>query len=328
MRLSCLAAAIATGLLLSPLTQADILGFSWDNDLFVGQDKNYTNGVRLSWVDEGQSDCESADGLTCGTVRLLDPLPGVSAADEQHAFTVSLEQIMITPSDIKRETPDYSDLPYVGYADLELGLFSWNADSLYGYGLRMGVVGPDSGAEESQKIVHRITGSNEPEGWDNQLGPDLIGGVYFFNAHRLIRHTSDHGYQTELGTAWGIDANNFNGNAQAGGFIRFGRNLPGNFIPDYAGIGSAGSLVGLFDNPGFGWEVFFGLAGQYVGYSYIEKKGGDYDVEARDWVGTAVAGLGLRTNGFSFTMTVQNSTSPIRDSDPLSFGNMSFMWAL
>ncbi|ASK35920.1 hypothetical protein CEK62_16780 [Alcanivorax sp. N3-2A] len=327
MRFLCLA-ALMFGVLAGPYAQADTLGFSWDNDVFLGQDKNYTNGVRFSWVDEGHTQCESESGLTCGTARLLDPLPGISAASERHAFTVSLEQIMITPNDIKRETPDYNDLPYVGYTNLELGLFSWDADSLYGYGVRIGIVGPDSGAEESQKIVHRITGSNEPEGWDNQLGQDLIGGAYFINAHRLFRHTSDGGYQTELGYAWGVDANNFDGNAQAGGFVRFGRNLPGNFIPDYAGIGTAGSLVGLFDNPGFGWEVFVGLSGQYVGYSYIERKGDDYDVQARDYIGTAVAGFGLHTDGFSFTMTVQNSTSPIRDSDPLSFGNMSFMWAL
>lgn len=318
---------LAGGLLLSPLVQADILGFSWDNDLFVGRDKNYTNGVRLSWVDDGHDGCEDGEGLTCSTARLLDPLPGISITDNRHAFTVSLEQIMITPSDIKRETPDYNDLPYVGYTNLELGLFSWNDSDLYGYGVRVGVVGPDSGAEESQKIVHRITGSNKPAGWDNQLGPDLIGGLYFFNAHRLFRHTNDSGYQTELSYAWGVDANNFNANAQAGGFVRFGRNLPGNFIPDYAGIGTAGSLVGLFDHPGFGWEIFLGLTGQYVGYSYLEEKGGDYHVKARDYIGTAITGLGLRTDRFSFTMTVQNSTSPIRDSEPLSFGNMSFMWA-
>ena len=145
----------------------------------------------------------------------------------------------------------------------------------------------------------------------------------------MFRTTNDAGYQTELGTAWGIDANNFDGGAQVGGFIRFGRNLPGNFIPDYAGLGTAGSLVGLFDNPGFGWEVFFGLSGQYVGYSYLEENAGRYNIEARDAVGAVITGFGVRSGEFSFTMTVQTSTSPVRDkNDPLSFGNMSFMWAL
>src|SRR5690606_35755587 len=106
-------------------------------------------------------------------------------------------------------------------------------------------------------------------------------------------------------------------------------NLPGNFIPDYAGIGTAGSLVGLFDRRGFGWELFLGLSGQYIGYSYLEEHAGAYDIEARDVTGVGIADFGLRNNGFSFTMTLQTSTSPLRDNDDsLSFGNLSFMWAI
>ena len=45
------------------LVQANTFGFSWDNDAFLGQDKNYTNGVRFSWVGDGQSDCQANGGL-------------------------------------------------------------------------------------------------------------------------------------------------------------------------------------------------------------------------------------------------------------------------
>ncbi|HCQ35271.1 MAG TPA: DUF2219 domain-containing protein, partial [Alcanivorax sp.] len=46
-------------------------------------------------------------------------------------------------------------------------------------------------------------------------------------------------------------------------------------------------------------------------------------------VGAVITGFGVRSGEFSFTMTVQTSTSPVRDNnDPLSFGNMSFMWAI
>ena len=93
-------ALVLAGCLTPALGLANTFGFSWDNDLFLGQDKNYTNGVRLSWVGDGQADCENNGGFTCGVARTLDPLPGVSAADERHALTVSLQQIMITPSDI------------------------------------------------------------------------------------------------------------------------------------------------------------------------------------------------------------------------------------
>ena len=42
-----------------------------------------------------------------------------------------------------------------------------------------------------------------------------------------------------------------------------------------------------------------------------------------------ITGFGVRSGKFSFTMTLQTSSSPVRDKDdPLSFGNMSFMWAI
>ncbi|WP_323772580.1 lipid A deacylase LpxR family protein [Alcanivorax sp.] len=308
---------------------ASTLGFSWDNDLFVGADGQYTNGVRISWVGDAHDHCDSNGSVTCGLAGVLSPLPGISLDDEKHALTLSLEQVMITPGDISQSAPNYADLPYAGYSNLEMGLFSWNGDNLFGYGVRLGVVGPESGAEQSQKVVHKITGSTEPQGWDNQLGTDLIGGAYFINARRFHQFQWDSGFQGELGYAWGVDANNFHGTASAGGFLRVGRNLPRNFIPDYAGIGTAGSLVGLFDGSGFGWEAFVASFGEYIGYSYLEHHAEEYDVEARDGVLGLVVGGGVHWDRFSFTLTLQSSTSPLRSSDDnFSFGNMSFMWQI
>lgn len=43
---------------LLPLTaRASTFGFSWDNDLFVGSDGQYTNGVRISWVGDAHDRC-------------------------------------------------------------------------------------------------------------------------------------------------------------------------------------------------------------------------------------------------------------------------------
>lgn len=320
---------LLAGVLSASPVWAATLGFSWDNDLFVGQDKNYTNGLRLSYVGDDHQHCARQSGFTCGLTRRLSGLPGISLTGQRHAFTVSLQQIMITPDNIQRQTPDYNDLPYVGYSNVELGLFNWDGDELYGYGVRAGVVGPDSGAAESQKFAHHVTGSKQPEGWGNQLGQDYIGGVFATYVKRALRYTLDNGYQTELGYGGSVDANNFNGNAEIGGFVRFGRNLPDNFVPDYAGIGTVGSLIGLFDDPGWGWEMFLGLSGQYNGYSYIVTHSGPYNVKARDGSGTVITGFGVRTGGgFSFTTTLQSSSSPLRDNGPISFGNMSFMWSI
>lgn len=315
----------------SSFSSASTLGFAWDNDLFVGEDGRYTNGVRFSWVGDSHSQCgsESSGGLTCATARLLAPLPGVRAGNENNALAVGLEQTMVTPSDITRETPDYDDVPYVGYSNLELGMFSWNEEYLVGYGVRLGITGPDSGAEQSQKVIHKITGSEQPQGWDNQLGPDVIGGVMAVYANRLFRHDHDNGLQTDMGYTAMLDANNFLGTAGVSTFVRFGKNLPGNFTPDYAGVGTSSSLVGLFDHHGIGWEIFLGASAEYIGYFYLEEKTDLYDLETRDGTLGVVVGSGLHLNTFSFTLTLQGSQSPLRNSDDLlSFGNMSFMWKI
>ena len=52
-------------------------------------------------------------------------------------------------------------------------------------------------------------------------------------------------------------------------------------------------------------------------------------MEARDGVLALVVGGGVRWDNFSFTLTLQSSTSPLRSSDDtFSFGNMSFMWQI
>lgn len=316
--------------LLLPLpVAASTLALSWDNDLLVGSDGRYTNGVRLSFVGDTHDDCGEQGGAVCTVARGLDLLPGIDAAANRHAVTVSLEQAMITPSDITRAQPDFNDLPYAGLTNLEVGLFSWDDDFMVGYGFRLGVLGPDSLADKAQKWVHKITGSDEPKGWDEQLGQDLIGGVWVSGTQRLLRRVSAGGIETEAGYAWGIDANNFLGNAQVGGFLRVGRNLPQNLIPDYSGFGTAGSLVGLLDGAGFGWEAFVGGSAQYIGYSYVVEHSGPYDVDGREAIAGLVVGGGLHWDRFATSLTLRGSTSPVRDSKKLlSYGNLSFMWAL
>lgn len=304
-----------------------MFGVSWDNDIFFGTDGSYTNGIRVSWVGDTHQQCEEKTTFTCHTAEAFSWLPGVGEKNEKHALTVSLEQAMITPEDISVAEPNYNDLPYVGYSNVELGLFSWDDHRLVGYGVRLGVVGQDSGAEETQKAVHAITGSQAPQGWDNQLGPDVIGGAYVFVAERWRNGVRNNDWQYEWGYAAGVNANNFYGTARVGGFARLGKNLPGNFIPDYAGVGTAGSLVGLFDASGFGWEAFAGVYGEYIGYSYLVEKGDLYNVPGQDTAFSLVLGGGVRWNRFSSMLTMQGASTARRDDgDILGFGNLSLIW--
>ncbi|MGB1923167.1 MAG: lipid A-modifier LpxR family protein [Alcanivorax sp.] len=52
--------------LLPLVAKASTFGFSWDNDLFVGSDGQYTNGVRISWVGDAHEYCDRNGSFTCG----------------------------------------------------------------------------------------------------------------------------------------------------------------------------------------------------------------------------------------------------------------------
>src|SRR5690554_8220145 len=47
--------------------------------------------------------------------------------------------------------------------------------------------GPESGAESLQKWVHKATGSDKPQGWGNQLGTDVVGGIQAAHGRKLLQ---------------------------------------------------------------------------------------------------------------------------------------------
>src|SRR5690606_40834058 len=78
-------------------------------------------------------------------------LPGIGTADSKQAVSLSLRQFMVTPEDITVEGPQFDDIPYAGHLSLSGTLWSWNADTITGFGAHIGVIGPESGAERSEE---------------------------------------------------------------------------------------------------------------------------------------------------------------------------------
>lgn len=256
-------------------------------------------------------------------------MPGIGGADSQHAVVLTVSQLMVTPEDIEARSPQFNDIPYAGYLSARTGLWSWNPDRITGYGVVLGVVGPESYADESQKQVHRITGSTNPNGWDNQLGTDLIAGVGATHARRVYSSGDPAQLEQDLGLVGGLRANNFLSDARFGLSWRAGTNLPTNFIPDYAGISSSIGLPGALNVPGSGWSVFAGVMGQWIPYSYIDEEAQDYRYNQKALVGHAGFGAGWHTPGFQATLTFRTTSSQDKtNKEPLTFGTVSFTWKL
>ncbi len=154
-----------------------------ENDLFVGSDRNYTNGVALALVShdlEGRlrPDCLPLPlDLYSRFIAWADPGFWRNAGDASASQNVVLRigQAMYTPGDNARTELIRDDRPYAGL--LYMGL-AWNRrvrppgvgyEVLDTRELTLGVIGPLSLAEQSQDLVHRVRGFERFHGWDNQL---------------------------------------------------------------------------------------------------------------------------------------------------------------
>ena len=321
---------VALLLLFTGNVSADTLNLSWDNDLLTGEDKGYTNGLRVSYLSEAaekDTDCDLC--LSRRTRDRLAVLPGMGDPQSQHALAFSLRQLMITPETIEARAPQYDDLPYVGYLSGGVTLWSWDRTSITGYGVTAGVVGPDSLAEEAQSWVHGITGSTNPRGWDNQLGTDWIGGIEVQHGQRAFRSGNADELQQDVNWLASARASNFVSNAQFGIGWRFGRNLPHNFVSDYASLSSSVGMPGLLDAPGPGWSIFAGVLGEWIPYSYLDERSGRYRYDQEPLVGHAGIGASWHTRSIHLSVSLRTTTSQdATNKAPLSFGTVSLVWRL
>jgi lipid A 3-O-deacylase len=95
--------------------------------------------------------------------------------------------------------------------------------------LNLGVVGPWSLAEETQRLVHEARNIEFPKGWDNQLSNELGVVAVYERTIRWPRHERRIGLDWECLPHVGFAVGNFATYANAGGELRAGLNLPDDF---------------------------------------------------------------------------------------------------
>ncbi|MEI8396955.1 MAG: lipid A deacylase LpxR family protein [Rhodospirillaceae bacterium] len=137
------------------------IGVWWDNDMFSGTDRYYTNGMQAYYVTAPSEP----------TVRnRLAPVLSVPEGCVSERYGFALGQKMFTPGDISRPIPSLDDRPYAGWLFGRVSLQSEAPKVVEQFALDLGVVGPASGAAETQQFVHkRVPGAIYPRGWAYQL---------------------------------------------------------------------------------------------------------------------------------------------------------------
>jgi hypothetical protein len=170
LRFALLVAALGNAVAFAQDSPRATWGLRFDNDKWgSGSDRHYTHGTRITrrssavpgWMRRA---LDSFDCLVC---------TGATAME------LTLGQEIYTPEETWRVDLIEDDRPYAGFAYVGTALLG-ERDTLNPrrtafnvVGIQLGVVGPASGAESTQRLIHQRKEVMMPQGWDNQLQNEL-----------------------------------------------------------------------------------------------------------------------------------------------------------
>jgi len=306
--------------------RSGILSVQVENDMWGnGTDRHYTHGTRLSYL--------SSEETPAWLKRAAAYVPMFSRRGHLRT-TYAIGQSIFTPEDIRSKELLEDERPYAGWLYGGVGLVSDHRvrdgnlqsnrqDSLE---LNIGVVGPWSFAEQTQKEVHKIIGSPHPEGWDHQLDNEL-GILLIYDRQWQAQYDSEFwGLGVDVTPHVGWTLGNVLTSASLGATLRVGRDLPSDYGPPLIRPSHPGS--GFFrPTRDFGWYLFAGLTGRYVLHN-IFLDGNTFEdshkVDREPWVGDLQVGLVLTWKDVRLSFTnIFRSDEFTEQKSSTEFGSIS-----
>jgi lipid A 3-O-deacylase len=302
----------------------------FENDLFNGTDSNYTNGVKYSLISPDLSPHAEQGHFPRKVLELIHKIPFLrdSGPEYSHKAEFSLGQSMYTPADISRSDLIRDDRPYAGWTYVGMAYhrktaFEEHIDFLDSVEIQMGIVGPQSYAEETQTLVHELRNIDTAKGWDHQLKNEP-GLVVAFERKWLFSPDFAGLLKPDAiahaGAAIGNVATYFNSGLE----LRYGWNLPRNFGASL--IRPAGSTRFSPDkNPSL--YLFGAINGKYVlrdifldGNTFTDS----HSIDKEHWVADLAAGVTVSYKNLMLTLThVTRTKEFVGQDDSHNFGSLT-----
>lgn len=303
-----------------PESEGGTFSITFENDIFGGTDRNYTNGGRIDYVTP-------KNDLPFWGEAIRDVFQPVFKTDTWYA-TYSLGQNIFTPRDITDPNPPRGERPYAGFLYGSIGLAADSGDELDTVALDLGVIGDLSFAEEVQSFVHEVIGSDDPKGWDTQLGTYPGFRLLY---EKKIRYGDRFdldlfSLEADVAPHFNFSLGNVDTSAGAGVTFRIGDNLRNDYGPPR--VRPAVAAPGFFEgSEGFGWTLFAGAEARVVGYNgFLEGSPfkNERSVDPRRLVADFQAGASLQYQDAELTYTHVVRTSEFEGQDRLSiFGSLN-----
>jgi hypothetical protein len=270
-----------------------------ENDAFTGTDRHYTHGTRLSWLS-------AEDDLPAYGRWLGRNLP-MLAANGRKRIGYALGQSMFTPDNIDLTTLQRNDRPYAGWLFSEVSITSETGSRLDTATLSLGIVGPWSGVEWTQKRWHETFGFQDPKGWEHQLDNEPTLNLMLDRQWRYLAPVSFGGFSADVTPHIGGALGNVFTYAAVGATFRFGQDL----ISDFGGpprlTPSLPGAAYFKPRDKFGWYLFAGFGARAVARNIFldgNTFGSSHSVDKKTLVGDAQAGLALIFSCFRITYTL------------------------
>ena len=305
-----------------------ILFGQFENDCFYNTDNNYSQGIKIGWLTSRSREPSPVVNMMKKIMPWEDIQP-----DSDWYKEFYLAQNMYTPDRLEDYNVVEGEHPYAGITYLE---WAWNImpnDSRQcSLVFDLGIVGPESFAEDTQKAAHQFLGSPYPNGWTNQISTEPLILINYGGKKRAWDWDSHGGsIGSDLILHHGVGVGNFRTYANAGGEVRFGVNLADDFgdLLNRPGRGSLGTGPDSAHSKRPLVYVFTGIDLQGILHD-VTLDGGIfnksvYTVERESFVMNFTAGLAVKFEFFEVILAGFYETKRFADqNEPHQYGSLTF----
>ncbi len=324
-------------LLFSKLLFGDTYTFSTDNDIVFNSDNGYTAALYLSWMGDEYKESQKDSftyNYTSALSTLINYLPYVDLYGKRLNSTISLQEMIITPTELNSTKPNYDDVAYSGTLGFHFSLYAWNKDEFDQFRISTGVVGPLSGAEQIQTYIHKITGSTEPKGWDNQLDNHFFLNFGYLKGYKSYTKEFSGDIRLEWFNSGFADLGNYYIGAGGGTLLRFGQNMPYNFnvLSTLMSVSSANQINFKSRSDNLGWAINMGVYANYIAYLYTleasKRAGNQEDISelTNTKMLTGKLSLDIFYENLQASLEIYPTRAEYDSSDAASWGRINFTW--
>lgn len=256
-------------------------------------DQNYTSGLRLGWTS-------GTDQVPAFLERMGHAVYGNEGVQR---VSLDISQSIFTPQKTQLSPPDPHDRPYAGYLLVTGGLITETDNRRLTLNASLGIVGPESGAQQLQNGFHKLTGDTPNRGWDYQLRDEPAFEVRSEGVWRVAIAQFD-GLETDVLPTVQLGIGNLRDYVLGGFNFRIGQGLRSDYGVARIEPGMTGGDV-FTPVREFAWYIFAGGNAQGVAHDLTLdgntwRSGGPH-VSKKWYVGELTAGVGIIWHDVRFT---------------------------